>query len=114
MRGCCFSQVRLGSEEVEKEAPGPRVVGVTFTAAESFNFWLYCVVVGILEISAPCCLRDQTCHSPGCYLAYKVVFGLFRLSVGWVMFRETYAEFQQLQFYYWVHKLKYKMSRVNH
>ena len=29
------------------------MVGVTFTAAESFNFWLYCVVVGILKISAP-------------------------------------------------------------
>ena len=53
MRGCCFSQVRLGSEEVEKEALGPRVVGVTFTAAKSFNFWLYCVVVRILEILAP-------------------------------------------------------------
>ena len=44
--GCCFSLVRPGSEEVEKEAQGPRVVGLTYTAAGSFQLWNYCVVVG--------------------------------------------------------------------
>ena len=44
--GCCFSLVRPGSEEVEKEALGPRVVGLTYTAAGSFQLWNYCVVVG--------------------------------------------------------------------
>ena len=62
VRGCCFSQVRLGSEEVEKGAQGPRVVGLTYTAAESFQLWLYCVVVGILKISAPaaCVINPAT------------------------------------------------------
>ena len=33
--GCCVSLLRPGSGEVEKEAPGPRVGGLTYTAAGS-------------------------------------------------------------------------------
>ena len=44
---------------------------MTFTAAKSFNFWLYCVVVRILEILAPAAYVIKPATVPGVTLHTK-------------------------------------------
>ena len=43
---CCVSLLRPEPKKVEMEARGPEWVGLTYTAAGSFQLWNYCVVVG--------------------------------------------------------------------